>query len=55
MPEERLSLDFSHGRKLRHIHIDQLVEWRRTFRTIASGSDNAHGRRHVDRSIATSR
>jgi hypothetical protein len=38
MPEERLPPTFSHWRKLRRVHIDNLVEWRRTFRTIASGS-----------------
>jgi hypothetical protein len=37
MPEERLPPNVSHRRKLCHIHIDLLVEWRRTFRTIASG------------------
>jgi hypothetical protein len=37
MPEERLPPTFSYWRKLRRTHINLLVEWRRTFRTIASG------------------
>jgi hypothetical protein len=35
--EERAPPAFSHGQKLRRTHIDLLLEWRRTFRTIASG------------------
>jgi hypothetical protein len=52
MPEERLSSTLSHRRKLRHTHIDKLVEWRHTFRTIASGRRRTHtGVVKIDRSI----
>jgi hypothetical protein len=37
MPEERLPPTISHRRKLCRTHIDLLIEWRRTFRTTASG------------------
>jgi hypothetical protein len=37
LAEERLPPTFSHRRKMRRTHIDQLVEWRCTSRTIASG------------------
>jgi hypothetical protein len=43
---------FSHGRKLRRTHIDQLIKWRRTFRTIAPERRRTHTRFvMIDRSI----